>query len=437
MSTKEDNVYYKKEPELSKMPKSRFKQYINRGMTAFFIVAACILFYFILFRFEGVSDILNKIIEILQPIIFGLGIAYMLNPIVRKIDKKLLPILEKRMEADKAKKMARSIGVTTSLVFMGVLIYALCSMMIPELYRSIRNLLYSLPRQIENAVSALSKFELQSFAANKFVNDIIEQFNNGFQNWFRNDMMGQIEELMSDLTLGVVSIVGVLWDLVIGIIVSIYVLFSKDEFSAQAKKLTYAFCTTHKANLVLHLTSKANEIFSGFIIGKIIDSAIIGVICFVCLSFLNMPYTLLVSVIVGVTNIIPFFGPFIGAIPSAVLIVLAEPIKGLYFIIFILLLQQLDGNVIGPKILGSSTGLSSFWVIFSILLGGGLFGVAGMIVGVPTFALIYYTIDMITKDKLKEKKLPTSSTAYGQRSYVDNRGHYVDMDASARQDIEE
>ena len=149
---------------------------------------------------------------------------------------------------------------------------------------------------------------------------------------------------------------------------------------------------------------KSNSIFGGFIIGKIIDSAIIGVLCFIGVSLLNMPYALLVSVFVGVTNVIPYFGPFIGAIPSAILIMIVDPMKGLYFIIFILLLQQLDGNIIGPTILGDSTGLSAFWVLFSILLFGGLFGVVGMIIGVPTFAVFYYVVKLFITQKLEEKK---------------------------------
>ena len=175
----------------------------------------------------------------------------------------------------------------------------------------------------------------------------------------------------------------------------------------------------------MHVGSKSNEIFGGFIIGKIIDSAIIGVLCFIGLSILNIPYTLLVSVIVGVTNVIPFFGPYIGAIPSALLIFLADPVKGVYFVIFIILLQQFDGNILGPKILGNSTGLSAFWVVFSILLGGGLFGFVGMIMGVPTFAVVYYIITMLINHLLEKKKLPLQTSEYGEKSYVDDSGRFV------------
>lgn len=431
MEMKDEAVYYEKQPEFTRRKKnSKFRQYLNRGMSAFVVVVMSILFYYLLFRFEMVSNLFKEITVILRPIIAGLVIAYLLNPIVKKVDKKLLPVMEKKMQPEKAKKTTRTIGISISLLFLILLVYALCAMMLPELYRSIRNLVYSLPRQINNAIDTISEIELNGMVANTILNDFVEQGNEMFQTWFRQDMMTQINDLMSGVTLGVVNIFSAVFDILIGLIVSVYVLMSKDSFSAHCKKMTYAFLPTEKANLLLHITTKSNEMFSGFIIGKIIDSAIIGVICFVGLSLLDMPYTLLVSVIVGVTNVIPFFGPFIGAIPSSILILLADPIKGLYFIGFVLLLQQLDGNVIGPKILGNSTGLSSFWVIFAILFCGGLFGVPGMIFGVPLFAVIIYIIEMITAEKLKEKKLPMEVEAYGQRSYVDNKGNYVNMDVT-------
>ena len=193
----------------------------------------------------------------------------------------------------------------------------------------------------------------------------------------------------------------------------------------QCRKIVYAFNTPRRANIILHIASKTNKTFSGFIIGKIIDSAIIGVLCFIGLTILKMPYTLLVSVIVGVTNVIPVFGPYIGAIPSTILILLVDPMKGLYFVIFIFLLQQLDGNVIGPMILGDSTGLSAFWVMFAILIGGGLFGLGGMIVGVPTFAVIYYIIKMLIQQKLEQKNLPIETENYNEKNYVGEDGTFV------------
>ena len=262
-------------------------------------------------------------------------------------------------------------------------------------------------------------------ALNAVLKTIVNEGTDMFQKWLRTDLLNIVNEWMSTLTVGVINVFSELFDLLIGVIVSIYVLFSKETFMRQSKKAVYAFLSPHNANLILHFTQKSNEIFGGFIIGKLIDSVIIGVLCFVGLSLLKMPYTLLVSVIVGATNVIPFFGPYIGAIPSAILILLEDPVKGIYFIIFILILQQIDGNLIGPKILGNSTGLTAFWVVFAILLGGGLFGFVGMLLGVPTFAVIYYIIQMLVNNRLEKKELPIESDCYDEYSYVDDSGVYV------------
>ena len=239
--------------------------------------------------------------------------------------------------------------------------------------------------------------------------------------WLKTDLLTRINQMMSFVTVGVFSVVETLFDIAVGVIVSVYVLNSKEKFTGQCKKITYALLSRERANLMLQITRKSHKIFGGFVIGKIIDSIIIGILCFIGLSILDMPYTLLVSVIVGVTNVVPFFGPYIGAIPSAILILLSEPIKGIYFVIFILVLQQFDGNILGPKILGDSTGLSAFWVVFSILLGGGLFGFVGMIMGVPTFAVFYYLVSMFIEQKLERKKLPKESKEYEEIQYIEEK----------------
>lgn len=304
-------------------------------------------------------------------------------------------------------------------------ISALFNMLIPELYRSIRNLALTLPGQINEALRNLTVLMSQDTTLGKFFTTFLTEATTFFQNWMRTDLLSQVNDFMSHLTEGVFNVVNEVMNAVIGIIVSVYVLYSKEKFSMQSKKIIYALFKPSHANMILHLSIKSNTIFGGFIIGKIIDSAIIGALCFIGLSILDMPYTVLVSVIVGVTNVIPFFGPYIGAIPSTILIMLSDPKMGIYFILFILVLQQLDGNVIGPKILGDSTGLSAFWVMFSILLGGGLFGFVGMILGVPTFAVFYYIVNMLINNKLEKRKLPIETDCYDKMSYVDSDGTYV------------
>ena len=238
------------------------------------------------------------------------------------------------------------------------------------------------------------------------------------EKWLRKNVMEQ-SDFIANITTGVYNVVKAVFNAIIGLIISVYVLMTKEKFIGQAKKIIYAIFRPRYGNVVMEVFRKADDVFGGFFIGKIIDSLIIGCICFVGLAILRMPYVALISVIVGVTNIIPFFGPYIGAIPSFILIFLVDPMKGVYFIIFIIILQQVDGNVIGPKILGNTTGLSPFWVIFAILLFGGSFGVIGMLFGVPIFAMIYYIVKRIVEHILKKRRLPEETEQYIELDTVD------------------
>ena len=424
---KEENTYYKETPKFGRNGPSKLRVQFKRGMTYFLVIAACILVYFAMLRMEAISDSFSKILDILKPILYGCLIAYFLNPIVRKVDQYLVPLLEKKMRnKEKAKNLSRGIGVATALIILIAVVTTLVNMMLPELINSIRNLIITLPSQINQLVKQVNNIKLDDSTMTSILKNAMNEASTTLQNWIRTDLLNKVNELMTHLTVGLYTLVMEMFHAVIGVIVSVYILFGKEKFISQSKKATYALFPVEHANLLIHIAVKTNEIFGGFIIGKMIDSIIIGILCFIGTSILNMPYAMLVSVIVGVTNVIPFFGPYIGAIPSAVLIALADPMKGVYFLIFILLLQQFDGNILGPKILGNSTGLSAFWVIVSILLGGGLFGIVGMLFGVPTFAVIYYIINLLLDNRLEKKKLPTSSESYNEASYVDNEGVYYD-----------
>lgn len=296
-------------------------------------------------------------------------------------------------------------------------------MVIPELYKSINGLIITLPKQVNSFMDWLNAYVSSDSKISGYLEIGLKNGTEFFENWAKSDFLPQAKNIMAGVTTGVINAVKIVFNVAIGIIISIYVLMSKEEFIGQSKKLVYALLPGKSANAVIHTVHKSNEIFGGFISGKIIDSLIIGILCFICLYFMKMPYALLVSVIVGVTNVIPFFGPYLGAVPSAILIMLANPLQGVYFIIFILILQQVDGNIIGPAILGESTGLSSFWVVFAILVGGGLFGILGMIIGVPAFAVMFYVLRKTINYILRRKHLPESSTHYIQveRLDVENR----------------
>lgn len=439
--TNTKNEVGKKDKEVRKIPAfggkgpSRIRQSFGRGLTIFLVIAACIILYFAFLRADTLFSVAGTIIEILKPIIYGFAIAYLLNPIVKETDKYLLPVFRKKIKKEKtARQFSRAAGILFALLVLFAVIFALLNMLIPELFHSIRNLMETLPGQLNSGIEAIENLQKEQSTMGLLLGNILNHASETLQNWIQTDLLRQMNIWMTNITTGAMNVLSEVFNFLVGCIVSVYMLFSKELFAAQMKKILYGVMSIEHANMTLHITRKSNEIFGGFIIGKIIDSAIIGVLCFLGLTLLDMPYILLVSVIVGVTNVIPFFGPYIGAIPSAILIALADPIKGIYFLIFILALQQLDGNVIGPKILGDSTGLSAFWVVFSILLGGGLFGFVGMIAGVPTFAVIYYIVKMVVEQKLEKKKMPADTEAYGRVEYLDDNGtfQYVKDDIKER-----
>lgn len=427
--TKNTENYYDKKPAMGESGSLKIRERFKQGLTAFLIVAACIVCYFAFLRFDYIADGFAKIMDLLRPIIYGIVIAYLLNPVMKFVEKYVSKVLSHVIKKEnRLQKISRSIAIFASLIFALAIVSALFVMLIPELLKSLNDLFEKMPGQIQEFMDYLSELRKGDKQHQQLLEAALVQGSAALEEWAKTSLFSKDNILVTGITgitTGVISIVGGVLDIIIGLIVSIYALFSKEDFLGQGRKIIYAVMSPKRANLTLHILRKSNSIFGGFIIGKIIDSAIIGVLCFIGVSLLNMPYALLVSVFVGVTNVIPYFGPFIGAIPTALLIMIVDPMKGLYFIIFVFLLQQLDGNIIGPTILGDSTGLSAFWVLFSILLFGGLFGVVGMIIGVPTFAVFYYIVKLFITQKLEEKKLPVETGYYNGTNYVDNDGNYV------------
>lgn len=389
------------------------------------IVGVGLLTFFALYRFDAIAEVVGKIVNILAPILYGLAIAYILNPIMVFWEKTFYRILSEKMgNMEKAKKLSRSFGILISLVFAIAVVFVIFYLVIPELIATIYGLAISIPGQLEEFERFLTSFMDSNSEFSALAQTIIASMADWFESWLKNDLFTQV----TGITTGIFNFVNVLIDIILGFIISIYILSGKDGFISKSKMIIYAFLSREKANVVLDIARKSNRIFSGFISGKLIDSLIIGILCFIGMSILDMPYVILVSVIVGITNVIPFFGPYIGAIPSAFLILLANPIQGLYFVIFILVLQQLDGNVIGPKILGEFTGLTAFWVVFSILLGGGLFGFIGMLLGVPVFAVIYYIAGQIIENVLVKKNLPASEEKYTDLHHIESDLTFLSSD---------
>ena len=395
------------------------KKYLYWGLTAFVVLVGCIGVIYFLFNGSILKYNVKKIIKILMPIIDGLIIAYLLAPLVNIIEKKLLfPLYENtKIEIDK-KLMNRTRIYSISLTFLLVisLLYSFIQFVIPQVYESIVSIVGQLPTYYNNLITDLDTLFRQNPEMEAYVVNLFNRFSN-----LNQDLLKGINSVVQTLSQSVISLFREVLNLVVGFIISIYLLFSKERFIAQSKKIIYACFERHTANSIISDFKMINRTFGGFISGKILDSIIIGILCYICINIIGTPYSLLISVIVGVTTIIPYFGPFIGAIPSAILILMVDPIQCLYFVIFIFILQQFDGNILGPKILGNSIGISAFWIIFSVTVFGGLLGVLGMVIGVPVFAVIYNLFNRYIRKRLKRKGYPVETESYKDIVKIDEQ----------------
>lgn len=383
----------------------RKKDYTAMGVTAFLTAAAVMLFYDTLFG----GKIALALVRTVQPILYGAFIAYLLTPMVNFFERHLFP---RAGGKGKYHAVVRTVSMLLSWVVVCFLFYLLASVLLPELYKSVQQLIAN----VDNYYNTISGWVLHLVETNpQTANWVSQQMAGYFQSidkLLTGEILPRLQTVMVTVSGGLLSLVNFVMDLLVGIIASIYLLATKERCAAYGRKLVYSLFSRENAGLVLRGVGRADGIFSGFVRGKLLDSIIIGILCFAGSSILKFPYAPLVSVFVGVTNIIPFFGPFLGAIPSIFLILLVSPMKALYFLIFVLALQQLDGNVIGPKILGNSTGLSGLWVIIAILVGGGFFGVAGMFFGVPVCGCLYSLMNFFVDARLRKKGLPLEPGDY-------------------------
>lgn len=390
------------------------------GLMIFITFACCILFFFMLLRYQGFADGWHKIVGAAQSIIIGLVLAYLLNPIMEFLERKLYKRLKGKMKTDqKAKKLSRGLGIAGAILFLLIIIILLIAAIVPSVISCIVGVIDTLPGNVQNFIKVVQSGKLGEYEVTGTISDMLTKLVDYVENWATKTLLPEAKTYLLQITSGMINMVKAVINFLVGIIVAAYVLMIKESLIGQSKKAIYAIFKPRQGNIIIETMHKADEIFGGFIIGKIIDSAIIGVICYVGCSILHIPDAMLVAVIVGVTNIIPVFGPFIGAVPSLLLVVVQSPWHALYLLIFIIILQQVDGNIIGPKILGSSTGLSSFWVMFAILIGGGLFGFLGMLLGVPVFAMIYYIVQRLVNHSIGNRQLPIATDAYVDVKSVD------------------
>lgn len=408
------------------------KKYLYWGITALLVLIGAISFYYVIFHSSNWMSGFSEFFSIIMPIIDGLVVAYLLWPIVSFLEKKVFYPLFERAKLNvnsKGRKWLRAVSILIAFVIVGACIYGFFATVIPQIIDSIRSIINQLPSYLSNLSVWLERILADNPQLEELALRYIQEYSTTFTQWLNEDIMPYINELLKTVSLSMFSFLKGIWNLIIGFIISVYLLVSKEKFTGQAKKIVYSLFSLKNANSFIEDVRLVDRTFGGFINGKILDSIIIGIICFFCTTAMDMPYPMLLSFIVGVTNVIPFFGPFLGGIPCALLVLMVDPLKAVYFTIFVIVLQQFDGNVLGPKILGDSTGLSSFWVIFSITLFGGLFGILGMIIGVPAFAVCYVMLKRRIYKGLNKKGLPTETEEYATLGHVDPiSGEFVEFE---------
>lgn len=379
-------------------------KYTTIAVYAFLVICSSILLYFTISQIDVLTSGINSLITTLLPFIIGGSIAYILNFVLKFFEDKTFVWVG----LDKLKgKSRRSLALLFTYFTASIIMYLLIHFVLPQLVDSIVGLANNVPLYVNNASVEIDKLIGGLNIEDQYLDIIMKKW---------NELMEYVINIITSMVpvLGniVVSLTSSVLNIIIGIVVSVYILVDKEKFISLSKKIIFALFPEKKAKRILEISIRSNETFGKFLSGKIIDSTIIGVLTFIVLVIFKMPYTLLISVIIGITNIIPFFGPFIGAIPSVIIILFVSPIQALWFIGIITVIQQIDGNIIGPKILGDSIGISAFWILFSLLIFSKLLGVVGMVIGVPIFAVIYSIIKENIEESLKRKGLPTETAEY-------------------------
>lgn len=389
------------------------KRYLKIGITGAAILASGILCAFVLFKMPVIISVLKGITEILKPFLYGVVFAYLLAPLCNKIEEKLFQIFPKAKT--KARRFICFIAIVISLCVAIAVIWLIIMMIIPQVWDSVMKIIQMVPQKLIVANNWIEHMLENQPELQAYFEEFSSQAESNIDSLLNVDTIQKVQSIINSLSVQLFGVLGVVKNIFLGLLISAYLLGSRKLFGAQAGLILHGVFSDKWAKIIEEEIRYTDKMFNGFLVGKIIDSAIIGLLCFAGTSIMGFEAPAFISVIIGITNIIPFFGPFIGAIPCGLLLLLENPMHCLYFIIFIFVLQQLDGNVIGPKILGNTTGVSSFWVLFAILLFGGMWGVVGMVIGVPLFAVIYDIIRKLVYRGLRKHKRESMITDYEEK----------------------
>ena len=394
--------------------------YFKWGLTAVAVIVIALVISLIFSKLGPIATAISTIISTVSSVLYGVVMAFLMAPVYDRIGIWVGEILSSLFPKwKKSDKYAKMIATLACLVILILVVFTLIMMIIPELVNSITNVISYAPSGAENLEAWLKDILNKNPNLEKLIIGNYLDISARLSDIATTTVLPNVNTYIKNLSSGVLNALGVVVNIIIGLMVMMYLLNMKTTLASQAKKIVYAVAGVKIGNEIVTEARYIKNMFEKFIVGKIIDSIIIVIINYVFMAIIHMPYALLISVVVGVTNVIPFFGPFIGAIPSIILLLLISPVTALQFAVWILILQQVDGNIIGPKILGQTTGLPSFWVLFSILLFGGLFGIVGMIIAVPTWAIIYRTISRLSEHFLKKKGLEPDSKHYMDLDHID------------------
>jgi predicted PurR-regulated permease PerM len=373
--------------------KYNFKEQKNTvSLTISLIIV--LLTYFAINNLPGILGFVQSMIDLLLPFIVGFAIAFLITPLMFWFENRILK--NAKISNRTKRKLSAVFSFTTSMVIFGIFIATI----VPQVLSSIAQLSILLPDYVASAQQFLTQWFLGLNLGDEVLILLIDT---------GNELLKNLAQITRDIIPVILNFswtfVNVLVRIIIGFIVSIYILFDRERFTLQFRKLTYAIFSKSQAERLFEISRLTARMFNSFIIGKTIDSVIVGIICYIVMLLFGWPYPVLISLIIGVTNMIPVFGPFIGAIPALFLLFIVDPSAALWFTLFIIILQQIDGNIIGPIILQDSMGLPSLWIMFAIILGGGFFGLIGMFLGVPVFAVVYVIIKEIVNQRLKDKNI--------------------------------
>lgn len=387
------------------MKKLLSNKVVQIGIVSFCVIAACIVFSFLLLNVKSLFAFIGNIISIMMPLIFGLVLAYIMHPIVNLFDKKVFTKIEKA-------GTRRNLSIFCTMVVIIGLIATLFSIVLPELFASIQSLIINIPEYLKNLETGILNWLSDNQELEKSVMENYDTVAEYLISATNNVILPMVDGVVSKLSTGIFGIFNFVFNFVVGLVFAIYLLANTKNFSAGIRKALYSIFPVEAVNGFIDEIKHINHVFGQFMIGKICDSSIVAFSTFVFLLIFGYPYPLLIAVIIGLTDLIPYFGPYIGTVPSALLICLVDPVKAITFVLWIIVLQQIDSNLITPRIQKQATGLPSFWVLFSITLFGGLFGVIGLLIAVPCFTIIYELGVEFVDKQLKKKNLPTDKSYY-------------------------